>query len=157
MLRLPFTIFLCYSLSGCEKTYPRKSVSSDALHVDIVLKEVKTRENYYVLYGNLDFNSKTKIKEVDLTCLSLTTQGQKSDGIYVDSIASFQAQHYHARNKKTLNVDVYWVFKSKINEQLLDQSQIKLLSKDGSNIKNIEQCMTFTDEKPAAVTKSEKM
>jgi len=139
------TILLCLWLSGCMKNGPVKSISNDSVELIVALKDIKPRDDYFVLYGNARFKSKQAVGSVDLTCLSLKVGEQKSNGIYVDSVASFLATHYKTGNTKEFDVDVYWVFRSEIDAQLLDNFQLVLVGSSGSEIKDLAQCMTFSE------------
>lgn len=138
------TILLCLWISGCVKNGPTKTVSDDVVELTVTLNEIKGHDDYFVLYGNASFKSKQAVDRVDLTCLSLTVDGQKSNGIYVDSVASFLANHYKTGNSKEFDVDVYWVFPSEINDQLLENFQLMLVNSSDTEVKALSQCMTFS-------------
>lgn len=101
--------------SACSAAGDR-SISSkiDGGEVRVIVRHVRNAENLNIqgvaVFGDVIVKSDWRLRSVDLGCILLLSNGARSLGPYVDSVAHVITNNYPADKDGIVRTKLYWVF-----------------------------------------------
>lgn len=111
MNRLLNLLPLILILTGCMSPHPySKSIGIEGATATVKListKNAKPEGSGALVFGKVEIKGPKKIKFANLNCLIIVSDGYKSEGIYIDSLASVVTNEFPGENG-AVAVNVYW-------------------------------------------------
>jgi len=113
-------------LSGCDMTndVAKNKLSWRGMEVVIEIGKHKLyksdSDESSLIYGNivLDRAMKPALNIVNLNCIKIAVGQNKSQKVYVDSVAHIISDNYHLKDKEN-EIPLYWKMKKIINEEFV--------------------------------------
>ena len=124
-IRLIFLVSVLILLGCSKENYSHElegKFEGATIKVRLIESKPDSSNNYSTIYGSILIESELrKIDSVNLNCFQIKLNGNKTEHIYIDSVASFNTEMVRPNDAGIVEYSTYWSINQKVEKHQLVQ------------------------------------